>query len=210
MCTPCPAGQYGNTSRLQSSQCTAMCPAGFFCPAGSITYTTNVCAAGYYCLAGASSGTQYVVPAGYYAPPGTGSPNAFACPAGQYSTGIGVELACEALVLRLRCVGLAHVWQCHSRLLPTGRWRVKLHSVPHGAIRRVVECADQRRMQRHLLSRLLLSAWFRKHDCDLVVRASVDWVCACLQWGPYWPWPRWFTVKRVSCLRAVQSGWQCL
>jgi hypothetical protein len=36
-CTPCPPGTYGNTSQLETAQCSGLCESGFFCPLGSIS-----------------------------------------------------------------------------------------------------------------------------------------------------------------------------
>lgn len=74
-CFACPAGRYGSTTGLTKQDCTAVCPKGHFCVAGSAnptkcpagTYgattglTTSVCsgpvAGGYYSLAGETSAT---------------------------------------------------------------------------------------------------------------------------------------------------------
>lgn len=33
---PCPAGRYGKTAGLTSAECTAICPIGHYCVAGSV------------------------------------------------------------------------------------------------------------------------------------------------------------------------------
>lgn len=50
-CTPCPPGRYG-TGSSTTSNCSGLCTAGYYCPAGSTTATAMVCPAGYYCPAG--------------------------------------------------------------------------------------------------------------------------------------------------------------
>ena len=54
--TPCPAGTWGGTPNLASATCSGLCPAGFYCPAGSTTSTgAGPCTAMYYCPAGSTS-----------------------------------------------------------------------------------------------------------------------------------------------------------
>jgi hypothetical protein len=62
---PCPPRTYGNTSLLTDSSCSGVCPAGFFCPTGTISPFSNPCGdATVYCPEG--SHTPIEVPTGYY------------------------------------------------------------------------------------------------------------------------------------------------
>jgi len=44
----CPAGRYGITTRLESSDCSGPCQAGFYCPSGSVTRNELPCPKGRY------------------------------------------------------------------------------------------------------------------------------------------------------------------
>ena len=48
----CPAGRFGVSTGETSSQCTAACDDGFFCPSGSANQGDHPCPQGYYCAAG--------------------------------------------------------------------------------------------------------------------------------------------------------------
>lgn len=52
----CPAGTYGNTSNLTTASCSALCPAGYYCLAGTIQ-PALLCTAGFYCPEGSPSPT---------------------------------------------------------------------------------------------------------------------------------------------------------
>lgn len=58
---PCPRGRYGNSTGLQTAACTAMCPDGSHCPAGSVL--PSICPLGYYCPDGE---TPVICPAGTF------------------------------------------------------------------------------------------------------------------------------------------------
>lgn len=60
---PCPAGTYGAEPKLRSSACSAFCPAGLFCPEGSIT-PTECGGADVYCPL--RSAIPVRVPEGFY------------------------------------------------------------------------------------------------------------------------------------------------
>lgn len=80
----CPAGRYGNQSELTTSDCSAACPVGFYCPIrtvnpipcpagtfGNSSGITNslcsgLCAPGHYCPAGSTSDKQIKCAAGLY------------------------------------------------------------------------------------------------------------------------------------------------
>ena len=59
----CPAGSYGSSEGLTSSECSGLCEAGYYCPAGSTSSTANDCGSvDKYCPAG--SGSPIDVPDG--------------------------------------------------------------------------------------------------------------------------------------------------
>lgn len=78
----CPAGRYGDTEQLVTSNCTAACPKGYYCPEGSVlpipcpagTFgevigltnmsCSGVCAPGYWCPEASVSATQVACQAG--------------------------------------------------------------------------------------------------------------------------------------------------
>eukprot|EP01022_Parablepharisma_sp_SALTPOND_P014589 TRINITY_DN199_c1_g1_i1.p1 TRINITY_DN199_c1_g1~~TRINITY_DN199_c1_g1_i1.p1 ORF type:complete len:4309 (-),score=431.50 TRINITY_DN199_c1_g1_i1:34-12960(-) len=83
----CPAGTFQN-SKKQGACIT--CPKGYFCEAGSVTFTSNQdCPPGYYCPAGTRYSTEHPCPAGTYNP----NSNAFSqsqcipCEPGYYCSG---------------------------------------------------------------------------------------------------------------------------
>lgn len=105
-------GRYGATPVMLNSSCTAVCPPGYYCPAGSTTPTSLICPAGVFGGSGASSALcSGPCPAGYYCPQQTTAPGMqHPCPpgktencrkrlvvdescAGTYSTGGYVSLA---------------------------------------------------------------------------------------------------------------------
>ena len=50
----CAAGKYGSEEGLSSADCSGVCPAGYFCPAGSVS-GTECGAVDKYCPAGSSA-----------------------------------------------------------------------------------------------------------------------------------------------------------
>ena len=82
----CPPGVYGNTSGLTNSDCTNLCPPGFYCLEGSVNPTrcpagrygssfglntsdcSGPCQKGYWCPAGSTTKTQVACAAGRYGP----------------------------------------------------------------------------------------------------------------------------------------------
>jgi hypothetical protein len=100
-CSMCPAGRYGATAALNSSACTAPCPAGYACPTGAFNGTALVCPPGQYaeegwgacqsCPAGqfgqvpalTTAGCSGGCTAGYYCP--SGSASMVPCEAGLWS-----------------------------------------------------------------------------------------------------------------------------
>ena len=103
----CPGGQYC-PSTLQGSSSSLPCPAGFFCPIGSVSYVNNACNTGEYCPAG--SDDHHLCAAGFYCPNPTqqlacpagsycpqGSSAAIPCPIGSYCpAGVSAAIACAA------------------------------------------------------------------------------------------------------------------
>jgi hypothetical protein len=73
-CTDCPAGKYGSTQGLSVSTCTAVCAAGYACPAASTSASppAAICASGRYAAAGATSCSDCVAGQFSTAPAGTG------------------------------------------------------------------------------------------------------------------------------------------
>ena len=92
----CAAGKYGSEEGLSSADCSGVCPAGYFCPAGSVS-GTECGAVDKYCPAGSSA--PLPVGEGSYSlpedgPEATRSDKAL-CPAGSYCSG-GVKHLCAA------------------------------------------------------------------------------------------------------------------
>lgn len=68
----CPAGVYGNSSSLNSPACSGVCPAGYFCPAGTVSPTSFVCGnSSLYCPEGSTKPLS--VPEGFYSVDRSGS-----------------------------------------------------------------------------------------------------------------------------------------
>jgi hypothetical protein len=100
-CTPCPSGYYG-AGQSTTSQCSGVCPAGYYCPPGTTPLgasgnTPTPCPLGYYCPAGTgtcAAGTYFLdgvcltgCPAGMYSKGGEPFCSTCAAPAGQYCSG---------------------------------------------------------------------------------------------------------------------------
>ena len=113
----CAAGRAGIVDGLTNSSCSGECEAGFYCPAGSTSFTAVPCgnagvycppasggpttvSAGYYSSGGSSSTTntgQTQCERGYYCTNGVRTP----CPAGKYRADVGADdlldcLDCDA------------------------------------------------------------------------------------------------------------------
>ena len=85
---PCPAGRYGESLSLTTTECTALCPTGHYCPLGSSQPTK--CPAGTY---GATEGLETnactdLCPLGHFCP--IGSTNITKCPAGRFGSSSGL------------------------------------------------------------------------------------------------------------------------
>ena len=96
--TLCPAGHFGETTGLSTADCSGSCPAGYYCPEGSVSGTTNKCGSvDKYCPAGSSAPTD--VSEGYYSGPEDADVDVRSestiCPIGYYCTG-GVKRPCPA------------------------------------------------------------------------------------------------------------------
>jgi hypothetical protein len=96
VCVPS-AGQFGADAGLQTSSCTDQCPAGYFCPVGSVNGTAAACGnATVYCPP--ASGAPVAVAVGWYSTPDGAAPPATrtgstACAPGEYCVS-GVRLQC--------------------------------------------------------------------------------------------------------------------
>jgi hypothetical protein len=62
---PCPAGRYSPATNLQAFSECLLCPPGFYC-AGAQTIPSGSCGAGYFCPNGTTSATSNPCPAGTY------------------------------------------------------------------------------------------------------------------------------------------------
>ena len=96
--TLCPAGHFGETTGLSTADCSGSCPAGYYCPEGSVSGTTNKCGSvDKYCPAGSSAPSS--VSEGYYSGPEDADVDVRSestiCPIGYYCTG-GVKRPCPA------------------------------------------------------------------------------------------------------------------
>ena len=95
-CSNCNAGRYGSSTGLTSASCTATCPAGYYCPAGTSSYSSNKCPAGKYSTGGASSSScTGSCAAGHYCPQGSTSSTPHQCPAGKYGSGGSGSSGCS-------------------------------------------------------------------------------------------------------------------
>lgn len=109
----CTAGYFGNTSSLNSSSCSGLCPAGYFCPEGTVSFLSNPCGApSQYCPPGSAEpqpasigyytvnedgsddpqhaqtrSAQRVCPYGHYCEAG----QKFLCPGGTYGSEKGLS-----------------------------------------------------------------------------------------------------------------------
>ncbi|CAK9111400.1 Ribonuclease inhibitor (Ribonuclease/angiogenin inhibitor 1), partial [Durusdinium trenchii] len=59
---PCPAGVYGGQEGLFTPTCSAPCPAGYYCEAGTVNPFAFMCPAGSYCPEGTTSPEQFLCP----------------------------------------------------------------------------------------------------------------------------------------------------
>lgn len=113
--TPCPAGFYGDRSRLNTSECGGLCPAGFYCPIGTVRSTSFPCGgSNVYCPLGSQE--PIPVPVGYYGLDinGTESLSTLAtrvaieiCPLGHYCAD-GIKYSCPPGTYGNR-IGLSNV-----------------------------------------------------------------------------------------------------
>jgi hypothetical protein len=100
---PCPAGTFGGSSRLNTTACSGLCPAGFYCPEGIINPISFPCGnSNVYCPVGSAS--PLAVPIGYYSLDVNNSESAetrsirssvVICPIGYYCHN-GIKLICPA------------------------------------------------------------------------------------------------------------------
>ncbi|CBK23508.2 uncharacterized protein [Blastocystis hominis] len=94
----CPAGTYGSTEGLTTSECSGLCEAGYYCPPGSTNATANDCGSvDKYCPEG--SGSPIDVSEGYYSGPESSNESNRSeqtiCPIGSYCVN-GVKNECPA------------------------------------------------------------------------------------------------------------------
>ncbi len=89
VCTPCPAGVYGELPGLTSPACSAPCAPGYYGSEPGRTYATctGSCSAGFACPAGSTSPTASLCSAGQYSTGGQG--NCTRCAAGQFGPTLG-------------------------------------------------------------------------------------------------------------------------
>ncbi|CAK8677709.1 unnamed protein product [Clavelina lepadiformis] len=80
---PCPAGTFGPTEGLQSSDNCTQCTGGMYCEFQGQSEPTANCSGGYYCPTGSQTATEEECPVGYHCP--VGSPNPVPCPVGSYT-----------------------------------------------------------------------------------------------------------------------------
>jgi hypothetical protein len=91
----CPGGRYGSEHELKTPNCTAACPAGTYCPEGSLE--PSLLPAGRYSPKKElrSWNQASLCPAGSYCPPGAAAPSQ--CPAGRFGDRVGLKsAACPA------------------------------------------------------------------------------------------------------------------
>jgi hypothetical protein len=79
----------GSYSPLPGQASCLICPAGYFCLAAAVNYSSNACPPGYYCPNGTVSAHQYPCPPGTYRslPLGINAASCLSCPGGQYCAG---------------------------------------------------------------------------------------------------------------------------
>ncbi|KAJ8535084.1 hypothetical protein ON010_g13655 [Phytophthora cinnamomi] len=90
----CPAGTYGGSEGLATAACTAPCPAGYYCPIGTVDYTQYPCTPRTsFCRQGSS--VPVAVDTGYYTVASQAElrTDEIVCPAGSYCIG-GVHYLC--------------------------------------------------------------------------------------------------------------------
>ncbi|XP_029700281.1 zonadhesin [Takifugu rubripes] len=75
---PCPAGTYGNASRLTEKWQCSLCDPGMYCKGTGQTFPSGTCAPGFVCVGGASE------PAPLDSPGGFPCPSGFFCSAGTF------------------------------------------------------------------------------------------------------------------------------
>ncbi|XP_075462630.1 uncharacterized protein LOC142498006 [Ascaphus truei] len=87
----CPAGTYNNLSRQEVC---LPCPAGYYCPVNTSSYTTFPCPSGFYCPKETKHATQFPCPRGYYNPdPSTHSlDSCLPCTPGHYCGTEGLSI----------------------------------------------------------------------------------------------------------------------
>ena len=111
---PCAAGRFGGSPELQTSDCSGLCSAGYYCGPASNSSTQEPCGSvAVYCPSGTSD--RLSVSAGYYSTPDTApeslrvgqticNPGHFCeggvqqpCSAGRYGPGTGIATECSLL-----------------------------------------------------------------------------------------------------------------
>jgi len=104
----CPAGKYGDTTGLESSDSCQPCALGRYCDIPGITATTvedRLCTAGYFCDLGSISRNASHCGAGYYCE--TGTTERVPCPEGTYGPAeypnLGLEAECLLCTAGKRC-----------------------------------------------------------------------------------------------------------
>ena len=77
----CPPGTYGNITGLSSSTCSGLCPLGYYCPTGTVSFEDYPCSNGYY---GSEFGLwnntcSGVCSPGYFCPPSSTNSTSIRC-----------------------------------------------------------------------------------------------------------------------------------
>jgi hypothetical protein len=88
---PCPAGTFGSTPGLTSSDCSGNCTLGYECPPGSTSASQAVCPRGYYC----AGGPRQACPRGRFSDVTgtTSNDNCTACAPGRFSSEVAATSA---------------------------------------------------------------------------------------------------------------------
>ncbi|CAC5381825.1 unnamed protein product [Mytilus coruscus] len=119
--TPCPAGTYGFSIKLQSEAACTNCDGGYYCPSQNMTDKGPQCTAGYYCSSKSPEPTPVnstygdICPAGSYCEIGSQGPTP--CPAGYYTNQTGLSACYDCPKGHYCLVGTSSPEPC-----PMGYW----------------------------------------------------------------------------------------
>jgi len=99
---PCPAGTFGSSAGLESAFCEGICPAGSYCPVGTVYSVGLPCgSAGAYCPEGSSAPLQagpgyFTTPADLSVYKASNQTGRTRCPMGFFCIGDGTKAPCPA------------------------------------------------------------------------------------------------------------------